>query len=272
MKIVIPGGSGQVGTLLSRSFHADGHEVVVLSRRAGTAPWRIVRMGRAHPRPLGHRARRGRRRRQPRRPERRLPVHAGQPPARSWTPGWTPRGAVGEAIARAARPPRVWLQASTATIYAHRYDAPNDEATGMLGGDEPGVPDTWRFSISVAKAWERTAGQAVTPRTRQGADAGGHGNEPRPRRRLRHPAGPGPTRPRRTRRRRPPVRLLGPRPGLRPQPLLAHRPRRPRRPGESRLPEPAALRRFHARLRAGVRACPTSAYPPTSGCWRSARP
>src|SRR5207245_3481888 len=40
---------------------------------------------------------------------------------------------VGEAIAGAARPPRVWLQMSTATIYAHRYDAPNDEATGILG-------------------------------------------------------------------------------------------------------------------------------------------
>ena len=47
---------------------------------------------------------------------------------------------VGEAIAAARRPPRVWLQASTATIYAHRYDAPNDEATGILGGAEPDAP------------------------------------------------------------------------------------------------------------------------------------
>ena len=45
---------------------------------------------------------------------------------------------VGEAIAQAARPPPVWLQASTATIYAHRYEPPNDEATGTLGGAEPG--------------------------------------------------------------------------------------------------------------------------------------
>ena len=34
---------------------------------------------------------------------------------------------VGQAIAAVARRPRVWLQASTATIYAHRYDSPNDE-------------------------------------------------------------------------------------------------------------------------------------------------
>src|SRR5262249_20797799 len=75
--------------------------------------------------------------------------------------------AVGEAIGRTARPPRVWLQASTATIYAHRYDVPNDEFTGILGGSEPNAPNTWRFSIEVAQAWERTLDEAVTPRTRK---------------------------------------------------------------------------------------------------------
>ncbi len=42
MKIVIPGGSGQVGTILARAFHGDGHDVVVLSRHAGVRPWRVV--------------------------------------------------------------------------------------------------------------------------------------------------------------------------------------------------------------------------------------
>ena len=43
MKIVIPGGSGQVGTLLARSLTADGHDVVVLSRRPdSTHPWNVV--------------------------------------------------------------------------------------------------------------------------------------------------------------------------------------------------------------------------------------
>jgi uncharacterized protein (TIGR01777 family) len=73
---------------------------------------------------------------------------------------------VGAAIARADRPPRVWLQASTATIYAHRFDAPNDEKTGILGGLEPGAPETWRFSIDVAKAWERAAAEIKLPATR----------------------------------------------------------------------------------------------------------
>ena len=75
--------------------------------------------------------------------------------------------AVGLAIARAARPPRVWLQMSTATIYAHRFDAANDEATGRIGGDEPDVPAYWRFSIDLAKAWEQAQTDAATPATRK---------------------------------------------------------------------------------------------------------
>ncbi|MCI0392082.1 MAG: DUF1731 domain-containing protein, partial [Acidobacteria bacterium] len=74
---------------------------------------------------------------------------------------------LGEAIARASRPPRVWLQASTATIYAYRYDAPNDEAAGILGGSEPGAPETWRFSIDVATAWECAFNESATPNTRK---------------------------------------------------------------------------------------------------------
>jgi len=74
---------------------------------------------------------------------------------------------VGQAIAQASNPPAVWLQASTATLYAHRYDAANDKASGVIGGDEPNAPDTWRFSIDVVKAWERAADEAKTPQTRK---------------------------------------------------------------------------------------------------------
>ena len=42
LKIVIPGGSGQVGTVLVRALRRAGHDVVVLSRTAGKALWRIV--------------------------------------------------------------------------------------------------------------------------------------------------------------------------------------------------------------------------------------
>src|SRR5689334_1858074 len=43
MKIVIPGGTGQVGTVLARAFHNRGDEVVVLSRGPQPAPWRVVK-------------------------------------------------------------------------------------------------------------------------------------------------------------------------------------------------------------------------------------
>jgi uncharacterized protein len=71
------------------------------------------------------------------------------------------------AIASAKRPPRVWLQASTATIYAHTHDASNDEASGVIGGREPNAPETWRFSIEVATAWEKALDDALTPETRK---------------------------------------------------------------------------------------------------------
>src|SRR5260370_27404119 len=166
MKIVIPGGSGQVGTVLARAFHQRGYEVVVLSRKPAKAAWRMVEWdgetlgdwvaeiesadavinlaGQSvncryhdHNRKLIKESR----------------VNSTK--------------LVGDAIAQAWKPPKVWLQASTATIYAHRFDAPNDEATGVIGGTEPNAPDTWRFSIDVATSWEPAVSQAPTPVTRK---------------------------------------------------------------------------------------------------------
>jgi uncharacterized protein (TIGR01777 family) len=74
---------------------------------------------------------------------------------------------VGEAIAAAARPPKVWLQMSTATIYAHRFDAANDEHDGLIGGDESGVPGYWAYSTEIARQWEATQERAATPDTRK---------------------------------------------------------------------------------------------------------
>jgi len=42
MKIIIPGGTGQVGTLLARAFTTDGHNVTVLSRNPGLCEWKTV--------------------------------------------------------------------------------------------------------------------------------------------------------------------------------------------------------------------------------------
>src|ERR1700761_9098279 len=43
MKVVIPGGSGQVGSVLARHLHQQGHTVTVLSRDPKPAPWRVIR-------------------------------------------------------------------------------------------------------------------------------------------------------------------------------------------------------------------------------------
>ena len=166
MKIVMPGGTGQVGTVLARVFHECGHEVVILSRRPKGAPWREVGWDARTLGPwaaefegadavinLAGRSVNCRYNAENRRAIKESRVGSTR--------------IVGEAIARAGRPPRVWLQMSTATIYAHRYNAPNDENTGVIGGAEPGAPDAWRFSIDVATSWEQAADEAVVPRTRK---------------------------------------------------------------------------------------------------------
>ncbi|MFF9774317.1 TIGR01777 family oxidoreductase [Streptomyces sp. NPDC013978] len=164
MKVVLPGGTGQIGTVLDRALTAAGHEVTVVTRRptrahdvgwdgATLGPWAAAVDGCD------------------------VVINLA---GRSVSCRYTPENlrammdsrvastrVVGEAIAAAARPPRVWLQMSTATIYAHRFDAPHDEATGVIGGAETGVPDYWAYSVEIAKNWERAQAEAPTPATRK---------------------------------------------------------------------------------------------------------
>jgi len=70
---------------------------------------------------------------------------------------------LGETIARCAAPPRVWLNASSATIYKHTFDTPMDEA-GETGAT-PEAKD--EFSIEVIRQWERALDEARTPATRK---------------------------------------------------------------------------------------------------------
>jgi uncharacterized protein len=170
MRIVIPGGSGQVGQILARHFHGQGHAVTVLSRRAATElapiPWQVVVWD---------------------------GVTAGDWVAelegcdvcinltgRSVNCRYNAANRreildsrvvstrlLGEVIAGLERPPAVWLNSSTATIYRHALDRAMDEFTGELGGGEVGAPETWRFSIEVAKAWEEAFFGTATPRTRK---------------------------------------------------------------------------------------------------------
>ncbi len=165
MKVVIAGGSGQVGNVLARAFERAGDQVVILSRGERgvrwdgrtAGPWIAEIDGADVVVNLAGRSVNCRYTEANRREIMDSRVDSTR--------------ILGRAIADARRPPRLWLQASTATIYAHTYDAPNDERSGRLGGDEPGAPETWRFSIDVARAWERAFEEAETPATRKHADA-----------------------------------------------------------------------------------------------------
>lgn len=156
LRIVIPGGSGQIGTILAQHYHARGNDVVILARKVPTktsAPWRTVHWDGMTLGPWAHEV-----------DGAHLVINlAGRSVNCRYTAAnrreiidsrMVPTRLIGQVIAQAKEPPRIWMNAATATIYRHALDRPMDEHTGEIGGNEPNAPDTWRFSIDVAKAWE----------------------------------------------------------------------------------------------------------------------
>jgi len=155
-----------VGTILARYLHATGHEVVVLSRTPLSAPWRMLQWdGRTQGTwaaeleqsdaciNLAGRSVNCRYDRKNRRE-----IHESRIQSTLL---------LNQVIASLREPPRVWINASTATIYRHALDRPMDEASGELGGGEPRAPKSWNFSIEVAKGWEEAFFSITTPRTRK---------------------------------------------------------------------------------------------------------
>lgn len=166
MKVVIAGGSGQVGTVLARHFHEKVDIVTVLSRSLERAPWHTEQWdgktlgswltaldGSNVLINLAGRSVNCRYNEQNRKSILDSRVQSTE--------------VLHQALRRSVRRRPVWLNASTATIYRHALDRPMDESTGELGGDEQGAPDTWNFSIKVAKAWEEAFFSEETPGTRQ---------------------------------------------------------------------------------------------------------
>jgi len=168
LRIVLAGGSGHVGTILARHFHCRGHRVTVLTRTPKTSPWRVLAWNGASVdrwvnaledadvvvnlagRSVNCRYYAA---------NRREILESRTRPTRL----------LGEVIGNLARPPRLWMNASTATIYRHSLDRAMDEATDELGGNEPDAPATWRFSVEVATCWEECFFAAETPATRKAA-------------------------------------------------------------------------------------------------------
>ncbi len=171
LRIVIPGGSGHVGHMLARYFQERGHHVTILTRGPYTAHWQTVHWDGKQTGPwvetlegadvcinLAGRSVNCRYN-----DENRREIYNSRV-------GTTKL--LNQVIANLEEPPRVWLNASTATIYRHALDHPMDEFTGELGGGEMiskhrRAPKTWDFSIGVAKDWEAAFFETPTPRTRK---------------------------------------------------------------------------------------------------------
>lgn len=170
-RIILAGGRGFLGRVLARWFGGRGWDVVVLTRRptrrveAGSAaaepvreiawdgetlgPWVAELEGATAVVNLAGRSVNCRYHAR----NRRIILDSRLKPTR----------VLGEALGQGRTPPRVWLNASTATIYRHTLGAAWDEA-GEIGGT-PEAKD--EFSVQVATAWERAFNEANTPRTRK---------------------------------------------------------------------------------------------------------
>jgi len=65
---------------------------------------------------------------------------------------------LGQAIRQCKKPPRLWINGGSATIYRHATDRPQDETTGEIHDD---------FSVQVCKAWEQAFNDLTLPGTRK---------------------------------------------------------------------------------------------------------
>jgi uncharacterized protein (TIGR01777 family) len=165
MKIILAGGSGQVGTFVANAFHSKGDEVVVLSRSQSKQAWKTVTWDAINQGDWSTEIQ-----------DAEVVINLA---GRSVNCRYNPENrrqilesrtlstlAIGKAIEDAPDPPRLWINASTATIYTHRFDATNDEFTGLVGVEEA-MPDTWKFSYDVGVQWEDAMERYSLPRTRK---------------------------------------------------------------------------------------------------------
>ena len=69
-----------------------------------------------------------------------------------------PTKLLGEVVGKLQYPPKLWINAASATIYRHAEDRPQDEYTGEIGEG---------FSVDICTAWEKLFFSFDTPKTRK---------------------------------------------------------------------------------------------------------
>jgi len=174
LRIVLPGGSGQVGQALARHFVERGHQVIVLTRGPYTAPWLAVHWDGKNTGPWTEYLEgadvcinlTGRSVNCRYTAENRQQIYASRIDSTRL---------LNKVIAGLADPPKLWLNASAATLYqrildAQGVDLPADENSSLLGGDVLGV-NVWNtrrgFTQRVIRDWEAAFFATETPRTRK---------------------------------------------------------------------------------------------------------
>ena len=153
LRVVLAGGSGHLGKILQRHLAAEGHSVRVVSRQRlpesrNTIWWDGRNLGKWAEELAGTDV---------------LINLSGRSVDCRYTAVHRQEilesrvrttQLLGEAIRRLGTPPRLWLNASTATIYRHSLDREMDEMSGEIDGAESNVANAWKFSVEVAKRWE----------------------------------------------------------------------------------------------------------------------
>jgi uncharacterized protein (TIGR01777 family) len=173
-RIVIPGGSGQVGQMLAGYFQDQGHHVTVLTRGPYTAPWQTVHWDGENEGSwteylegadlcinLAGRSVNCRYNRVNRRAIYESRIQSTR--------------LLGSVIAGLSDPPKVWMNASAATLYKRAVDAsgidlPSDESSTVEQETTAG-PEPWShrrgFTPRVVRDWEAAFFAVDTPHTRK---------------------------------------------------------------------------------------------------------
>lgn len=149
-RVVIGGSSGFMGRHLESRYRAEGREVVTISRSGADLGWDdhagIARAVDGADLVIGLAGKSVNCRYTP---ENRAEIFRSR---------LETTASLSAAIEKAASPPRLWVNSSTATIYRHAEDRPMTESSGEIGTG---------FSVEVAKAWEKALFADVLPRTRR---------------------------------------------------------------------------------------------------------
>ena len=149
-KIVIAGGTGFLGSFIASEFRKKGYDAIIISRKNGDVAWddreavSNALNGAAVVINLAGKS---------------VDCRYNEKNKKEILQSRTKTtGAIGEAILGCARPPKLWINSSTATIYRHAEDRPMTEENGEIGNG---------FSVDVATQWEKTFFNFRLPATRQ---------------------------------------------------------------------------------------------------------